>query len=81
MKPINKQSADIFPLLYNKFKAFLQRGYIKLASSSTFITNLIDYFEVPKSDDIRVVFNGSSCGLNAVVYASSFWLPFSSSML
>ena len=41
----------------------------------------IDYFAVPKGlDDIRMVLNGSSCGLNDAVFASNFWLPMSRTM-
>ena len=36
---------------------------------------------MPKGeDDIRMVFNGSSCGLNSVLFASNFGLPSSSTM-
>jgi hypothetical protein len=35
----------------------------------------INYFEVPKTDDIRVVYNGTSCGLNPTMWAPKFWLP------
>ena len=39
------------------------------------IQNFIDYVAVEKDDDdIRVVFNGTSCGLNATTWASKFWL-------
>ena len=44
--------------------------------------NDIDYFAVPKAVDekgnvidIRVVYNGSSCGLNSKVFAPNFWMP------
>ena len=42
----------------------------------------VDYFPVPKGIDsngdwldIRVVYNGTSCGLNEAMWAPSFWLP------
>ena len=42
----------------------------------------VDYFAVPKGLgplgewlDIRVVYNGTSCGLNDAVWAPGFWLP------
>jgi len=45
------------------------------------IKNYIDYFTVMKGlTDVRVVFNGTSCGLNAATWSSNFWLPQSSSM-
>jgi len=42
--------------------------------------NLIDYFAVPKAEDIRMVQNGTSCGLNESVWSSNFWLPSAQSM-
>ena len=42
----------------------------------------VDYFGVPKGIgpdetilDIRLVYNGTSCGLNEAVWAPNFWLP------
>ena len=41
-----------------------------------------EYFAVPKgNDDTRVVFNGTSCGLNAATWSSNFWLPTSTTMI
>ena len=38
--------------------------------------SFIDYFSVPKGNsDIRMVLNGTSCGLNQVCWSSNFWLP------
>ena len=34
----------------------------------------MDYFNVTKADDIRMVHNGSSCGLKKCVWDPSFWL-------
>jgi hypothetical protein len=40
------------------------------------VLSLTDYFDVPKGDtDVRMVYNGSSCGLNELLWAPSFWLP------
>ena len=40
------------------------------------VRSLTDYFDVPKGDhDVRMVYNGSSCGLNEALWAPSFWLP------
>jgi hypothetical protein len=36
---------------------------------------LIQFFDVPKADDIRLVYNGRSCGLNRSTWAPNFWLP------
>jgi hypothetical protein len=43
--------------------------------SNNFIKSLIDYFEVPKDDNICLVYNGTSCGLNECLWAPNFWLP------
>ena len=68
-------------ILAKKIGKYIQRGYLKIVPSSI-IENFIDYFAVPKGeDDVRIVFNGSSCGLNAQLWAPSFWLPTSVSML
>ena len=44
--------------------------------------SFIDFFGVPKTvdsdgkvTDIRMVYNGTSCGLNECVWAPNFWLP------
>ena len=43
---------------------------------------MTDYFAVPKGDnDIRMVYNGTSCGLNKSLWAPNFWLPTSESAL
>ena len=40
--------------------------------------NFIDTFHIPKGDDdIRMVLNGTSCGLTMVVFAPNEWLPYS----
>lgn len=65
----------------SKFIRFLQREYI-VPCSPTKIKSYIDYFGVPKGeDDVRAVFNGTSCGINDAVQASNFCMPNASSML
>ncbi len=40
------------------------------------VQNVMGYFAVKKGEyDIRVVYNGASCGLNTVTWCSNFWLP------
>ena len=64
----------------DKFVDYIKREYIKLVPSTN-IKKIIDYFAVTKTMlDIRVVFNGTSCGLNDATWASNFWLPTSLSM-
>ena len=49
-----------------------QRRYV----SSGHVTSLTGYFCVPKgSDDIRMVYDATKCGLNAAVRAPNFGLP------
>jgi hypothetical protein len=49
-----------------------KRGYV----SPGVVTNGTHYFSVPKGlDDIRMVYNGTSCGLNDVLWAPRFGLP------
>jgi hypothetical protein len=68
--------ASVFELILPKMQKLLDRGYVKYSPDDVhFIKSLIDNFCVPKADDIRVVFNGTSCGLNKAVWAPNFWLP------
>ena len=72
------------PLFFKKVQKFINRGYINPDEPNTerAITSTIDYFAVPKGDtDIRPVFNGTTCGLNAIIWAPNFWLPTSNSMI
>ena len=60
--------------VWKKFLKSLERNYL------TFVPHLsdksyVDYFLVPKGTDIRMVLNGTSCGLNKDVYTPNFWLP------
>ena len=48
-------------------------GYIKTGD----VCSLAHYFHVPKgSDNIRMVYNGTGCGLNAALWAPHFGLPY-----
>ena len=72
----------VYEKIYSKIKKALNRGYLKLESDASKVHNVIDYFGVEKGEsDIRVVFNGTSCGLNGSVWAPNFWLPTSKSMV
>ena len=75
-----KPSKQVHAKLFSKIKKGMERSYLKVTAKSR-IKNLIDYFAVPKAEDIRMVQNGSSCGLNEATWASNFWLPTSSSMI
>ena len=77
-RPLNKELRTI---VASKLTKYLERGYCKIVHQS-YVQNYIDYFPVPKGkDDIRMVFNGYSCGLNKQVWAPSFWLTTSATMM
>eukprot|EP00980_Cylindrotheca_fusiformis_P018324 scaffold5977_cov98-Cylindrotheca_fusiformis.AAC.1 len=70
---------DTARCLTDKVGDLLVKGYIDRAPS---VRSQIDYFAVPKVVgpdgevlDVRLVFNGTSCGLNGALWAPSFWLP------
>ena len=71
--------SSVYKKILAKLIKSLSRGYLVPENFSK-INNLIDYFAVPKAEDIRMVQNGSSCGLNKAIWASNFWLPNASSM-
>jgi hypothetical protein len=64
-------------LVLQKLRAIIHRGYI----APGHVRSLVDYFAVPKGGDIRLVYNGASCGFNSSIWAPSFWLPFPKSAL
>jgi hypothetical protein len=60
-----------------KFEKFRRRHQLCVG----FVEALMDFFDVEKGeDDIRVVFNGTSSGLNDVLSAPWFFLPTTSTM-
>lgn len=75
----------------SKLRKVRDRGYI--AATRDPILSLMSFFSVPKVTvyneetgedevlDIRMVYNGSSCGLNQVLWAPWFGLPTSEQML
>ena len=66
--------------ILSKVVKALKRSYLVPVHSQS-LNSLIDYFAVDKAgSDIRVVFNGTSCGLNDAVWAPNFWLPTADSM-
>ena len=75
-----KPKREVHDKLFSKIKKGMQRNYLKITPRQK-IKNLIGYFAVPKAEDIRMVQNGSSCGLNEATWSSNFWLPNSSSMV
>jgi hypothetical protein len=76
---VKRPKQEAFKLLPPKFQAILARGYVVSNQDATEITELedfimsyIDYFRVDEVNDIRVLYNGASCGLNDTVWAPNF---------
>ena len=79
-KSFRVKEEDKKNLIFEKLEKYIIRGYLVLDDPSA-IKNYIDYFHVPKGEtDIRLVFNGTSCGLNDATWSSRFWLPMSTTM-
>jgi hypothetical protein len=74
-RPCRPPHCEKRALILEKIIKVLKRGYVVIPRSINYIKSLIDYFEVPKDEDIRLVYNGTSCGLNEVLFAPNFWLP------
>ena len=59
-------------LVYKKLVNCLLRGYIQFTKRNQ-IKSYINYFSVPKgTQDIRMAFDGASCGTDKVLFASNF---------
>ena len=70
--PKKKVSKQLYPLYLDKLEGFVQKGYVVPAK---YVQSYMEVFDVPKQSDIRIVQNGTSCGLNSCVWAPNFWLP------
>ena len=71
-----KMKSEVRAIVANKIAGMVKRCYIEEGH----VSSSLDYFAVPKGDaDVRVVFDGSSCGLNKVLWAPNFYLPSASS--
>ena len=80
-RPTRKPNKQIYPKLLEKIINFILRDYFVFPNPGS-VKILIDYFTVPKgSDDVRMVFNGSSCGLNDSLWSPNFWLPTAKTIL
>ena len=67
-----KMKPEVVEMVATKLEGMTKRCYLEEGH----VTNVVDYFPVPKGDDdIRVVFDGSSCGLNEALWSSNFYLP------
>jgi hypothetical protein len=58
-------------LIAAKLKTVIDRGYLV----NGHVKSLIQYFDVPNADDIHIVYNGCTRGLNTIMWAPNFWLP------
>lgn len=69
-----KLSSDIKILVADKIEGMCKRFYLE--SSGHHVSNLLSFFSVPKGEtDIRVVCDGTSCGLSNTLWAPNFFLP------
>ena len=56
-----------------RMKKYIQPGFVK---------SLTSYFAVPKAEtDVRIVYDGTACGLNDSLWAPNFMLPTVDSIL
>ena len=64
----------------SKLFKVLKKGYLRPVTLDE-TRSLMHYFSVPKGDnDIRMVYDGSKCGLNAATFAPWFAVPTSNSL-
>lgn len=81
---MDRQRPNSTPLFAQKerekvFKV-IKRGYL-LPTPLDNLQSLMHYFSVPKGeDDIRMVYDGSKCGLNEATFAPWFAVPTASSL-
>ena len=69
---------EIAEKVASKLAIPLAKGYM----TKGHITSLTSYFHVPKgSEDIRLVYDLTACGLNEALWAPSFWMPTSKHVL
>jgi hypothetical protein len=75
-KPQRAPKPEDLKKMIKKLDKVLARGYI----SPGLVVSLTSYFAVPKGElDIRLVYDGTSSGLNDALWAPSFWMPTSES--
>jgi hypothetical protein len=68
LRPVPKLK---IPIIAPKIGLVRKRGYIRPGPIQSFT----DFFDVPKGDDVRMVYNGTSLGLNDALWAPLFYLP------
>ena len=71
-RPQRAPPAQLLPLVAEKIANVRTRGYIIPGR----VKSLTAYFQVPKgTSDLRIVYDGTSSGLNDSLWAPSFWMP------
>ncbi len=71
LKPLNL-NLEQKTLVADKLESMKLKSYLEPG----FVSNALHFFAVPKGDsDIRVVFDGTSSGLNETLWAPNFYLP------
>ena len=77
-----KPSKEVFPLFLDKFQEIIAKKYFvtnvdnpTITSSSHFFIRNVDYLGVSKSDDIQIVYHGTSCAFSNAMWAPKCWLP------
>ena len=75
----SRPKTEVFKIHLEKLSDIIKKGYVRPApaylNSRQFVRSLFDVFDVEKPGGFRMVYNGSSCGLNDAVWAPGFWLP------
>ena len=63
---------DTRPIVASKIQSMISKSYLEVGV----VRSHLHYFAVPKGDsDVRVVFDGTSCGLNQTLWSPNFFLP------
>ena len=71
-RPQRPPPAHYLPLVAEKIANILAKGYIVPG----LVRSLTTYFQVPKGlSDLRMVYDGTSSGLNDALWAPAFWMP------
>ena len=73
----NRQQTEKDPLskklIEEKLQKVVDRGYL---DNEQMVVSLTSFFSVPKGDaDIRMVYDGTKCGLNGSVWVPRFYMP------
>ena len=71
MKPL-RITDEQSKMVFEKVEGMIHRSYL----SRGFVKSSLHFFAVPKGPtDIRIVYDGTSCGLNEAIWAPNFYLP------